>query len=458
MKHYTLAGALLLLLSVFGIVGVLAQAEDTGGDPPIQINDPMVTHFSVTETGTLNNYAASWEVLYTDTAVLEVHLPGDPSGEPMLVIDELPLSGSQVVTVPFHTPDSGVRFVLWGVNRVENPPSPQERYEYLASQTVEIAPFATPTSSPEPASPTPSATQPSPTPSATLPSLTPSPTHTQAPGGDLFNVPATYQRFDHGFMIWRSDNGFIWAFADDGRLFGVPLANYGNLPLPDARVILPPPGKFLPVMGFGRVWANTPTIQSALGWPVTGESSFLLGLGFNWERDTQLLRLPDQRWVELLNQHSWRFVGNPGPIPPPTQPPPTATAIPGQVVTGATYQPFSNGFMIWRADTGHILVFYGTVSGNMSDFSVQTYGPLPDNPYPGSPPPGWIKPIFGFGKVWGNFPGVRNGLGWAGGSELGYTLTMKFLPGGNLGTLDAEFNLPDGRRVLTDSGTWRFVS
>ena len=189
---------------------------------------PRITRFVVTPTGTLNDYVAGLVGRrHGHRALLEVHLPGDPSGEPMLVLDELPLSGDTLVTVPFHTPDSGVRFVLWGVNRVPNPPSPQQRYEYVVSQTLIEPPFATPTATVSPVSPP--ATVP-----GTQPPFTPSPTYTPPPAGDLFNLPATYQRYDNGFMIWRSDIGFIWAFTDDGRVFGFELADYNTLPQPNA--------------------------------------------------------------------------------------------------------------------------------------------------------------------------------------------------------------------------------
>jgi hypothetical protein len=35
-----------------------------------------------------------------------------------------------------------------------------------------------------------------------------------------------------------------------------------------------------------------------------------------------------------------------------------------------------------------------------------------------------VKPINGFGRVWGNFPTVRDALGWGSSIELGYTLKI----------------------------------
>ena len=364
---------------------------DGGVVPPTAQVEPRITRFVITPTGTLNDYAPAWTVEGTDTVVLEVHLPGDPSGEPMLVLDELPLSGDMVVTVPFHTPDTGVRFVLWGVNRVANPPSPQQRYEYIVSQTLNEPPFATPTATLSPVPPPVTVT-------ATLPPFTPSPTYTPPPAGDLFNLPATYQQYDNGFMIWRSDIGFIWAFADDGRVFGFEVEGYNTLPQPNAAAIQMPAGKVLPIFGFGQVWANYPAVRDALGWGVSSEVGFLLGLGFDFGRDLQLLRLPDQNWIELLPNDTWRYDDGTAPTPLPPTPPPVVTPV--SVSTGATFQQFDNGFMVWRADFGDIHYFEGQTSGTTNVYSLNQYSHLPD-PAVGQPPATGLIPIFGFGKVWG---------------------------------------------------------
>jgi len=50
---------------------------------------------------------------------------------------------------------------------------------------------------------------------------------------------------------------------------------------------------------------------------------------------------------------------------------------------------------------------------------------MPNDPVTETPPPGFLRPILGFGKVWGNFADVRSVLGWGSSIELSYTLNLK---------------------------------
>lgn len=108
--------------------------------------------------------------------------------------------------------------------------------------------------------------------------------------------------------------------------------------------------------------------------------------------------------------------------------------------TQATYQKYERGYMIWRADTGAVLVFFGEQSGRVQSFAEDVYGVLPDNPI-AYVPPGRVRSINGFGKVWGNTPFVRDGLGYALGPEDAYTLTIQTAGG----TSFDSYRLPDGR-------------
>lgn len=119
--------------------------------------------------------------------------------------------------------------------------------------------------------------------------------------------------------------------------------------------------------------------------------------------------------------------------------------------TQAAYQRYENGFMIWRADTGAVIVFGGTDGGPLSVFPEYLYGPLPDNPFH-DVPPGRTRPINGFGRVWGNYELVRRMLGWALGPEESYTLTITT---GADGAAQA-YTLPDGRDVQVTWRFWRF--
>jgi hypothetical protein len=109
------------------------------------------------------------------------------------------------------------------------------------------------------------------------------------------------------------------------------------------------------------------------------------------------------------------------------------------------YQPFEGGFMIYQTDTRQIFVLYN--SGAAQTFADTWQGETFDA---GAPPEGRIQPQFGFGAVWTNQPGVRDRLGWATGGEFYYTSTITLA-----GSTDLQ--LPDGRRIIIESGAWRFT-
>jgi hypothetical protein len=111
----------------------------------------------------------------------------------------------------------------------------------------------------------------------------------------------------------------------------------------------------------------------------------------------------------------------------------------------SAFQQYEHGFMLWRSDNGSIEVFFGAGSG-----SVALY-PLPDNPYT-NVPSGKVRPINGFGRIWGNFSSVRTGLGWATTPEQGYNSTIVISRGAPI-----SFTLPNGTVVhLNSNGTWTF--
>lgn len=102
-----------------------------------------------------------------------------------------------------------------------------------------------------------------------------------------------------------------------------------------------------------------------------------------------------------------------------------ANACPGmeQARVGAAYQPFEDGFMLWREDTGDVWVMLK--GGAVSVYAASIYGVYPDNPIPDVPPTGYSTPSSGFGKVWGTVKRVRDVLGWALGPEVGYDMIVQ---------------------------------
>lgn len=116
----------------------------------------------------------------------------------------------------------------------------------------------------------------------------------------------------------------------------------------------------------------------------------------------------------------------------------------------AAYQKYERGFMIWRGDTGAVIVFWGDQSGQVATYPENVYGALPDNPIT-YVPPGRVRSVSGFGKVWGNYQNVRDGLGYALGPEEAYTVSMQLS-----GTGSQSYRLPDGRWVHVNGSSWSY--
>ncbi|MFN8372931.1 MAG: hypothetical protein U0694_08645 [Anaerolineae bacterium] len=64
-------------------------------------------------------------------------------------------------------------------------------------------------------------------------------------------------------------------------------------------------------------------------------------------------------------------------------------------------------------------------SGTVSYYGIDAYGTLPDNPVTDLDLSGRVRPINGFGRVWGNYATVRTSLGWATANEQGYSITFR---------------------------------
>ena len=87
----------------------------------------------------------------------------------------------------------------------------------------------------------------------------------------LSKVYMTAQRFDHGLMTWRQDNGDIWVLVENGDAFKYPTAIYSGL---SEQKVNNPANRIEPILGFGKIWSNFSDIRSALGWPVLPEIGF----------------------------------------------------------------------------------------------------------------------------------------------------------------------------------------
>jgi len=91
-------------------------------------------------------------------------------------------------------------------------------------------------------------------------------------------------------------------------------------------------------------------------------------------------------------------------------------------VVWAAWQPFGRGYMLWRSDTQRVVAFYD--DGPWTEFPDQwTEGaPIPSR---GTPPPGRVAPIRGFGYIWGIYDEVASRLGWALEEEKGFCANIQ---------------------------------
>lgn len=263
-----------------------------------------------------------------------------------------------------------------------------------------------------------------------------------APGrATALNV--TYQAFERGFMLFRQDNAEISVYigSSSGSLLNYSARSYSNLP--DNPLTTPPPGFIRPIFGFGKVWGSIPNIQAALGWAVSHEQGYTTtvtryGFGvFDWVR-------PDSNRVVVSGPSNARAWVLNGAAPPPTPIPPTPIPPPAATTTQASYQAYEGGFMIWEANTGNVVAFYNDADYRV--FQARDYTNLPDNPVLDPTPVGRVRPLFGLGKVWGNFSDVRARLGWALTAEQGWIATFR-TRSGDVGTVSTCFVLPDGRQI-----------
>jgi len=133
----------------------------------------------------------------------------------------------------------------------------------------------------------------------------------------------------------------------------------------------PPPSgcAITPVLGFGRIWNSYSAVRTKLGCPTANEKSV------------------------------W-----------------------------AAEQAFQGGYMYWREDLQDIYVLYNNGTWQSYDDTWTSAEPEWDTNI--VPPAGYYQPKRGFGKVWRNNVGVRNGLAWATTEERGFNASLQQFEGG----------------------------
>jgi LysM repeat protein len=266
------------------------------------------------------------------------------------------------------------------------------------------------------------------------------------------SVEATYLAFERGFMIWRNDTGAVYVFAEGGRVDLFPSGRYGALAQPRITDDIPAE-RYAPQFGMAQVWAGFPQGREALGWALSPqETSYTLHIQRDFGRQF-LMSLPDNRLVLVTLDGVWQMLSG------------TLTPTPmGEVAltTGASYQEFERGYMLWREDTGAIWVYMGDPATYMPEFVAHLYGEvwvIAFDQYAAlpvaadeRPPRGRYLPSEGFGRVWSGIAGVRERLGWAITAELGYEMTLRSRVSG----IPYEVTLPpgQGKLIQIDGARW----
>jgi hypothetical protein len=93
------------------------------------------------------------------------------------------------------------------------------------------------------------------------------------PSREEISIGASYQAFEDGFMVWRSDTSEIYAFYNDETAAYFLAQDYASLPEPSLTE-QPPLDRQAPGSGFGKVWANAPGVRQKLGWALSGEQGY----------------------------------------------------------------------------------------------------------------------------------------------------------------------------------------
>jgi len=124
------------------------------------------------------------------------------------------------------------------------------------------------------------------------PTPVPAPTFPPFPTPTINDVPAAFQPFERGLMIWRGDRKRIWIAACctstiplGGRWLSFEDAFVDGMPESDPSIV-PPGGLYQPVRGFGLVWRTLRdysyggTVRDLLGWATAPEQGYTARLEY----------------------------------------------------------------------------------------------------------------------------------------------------------------------------------
>jgi hypothetical protein len=84
------------------------------------------------------------------------------------------------------------------------------------------------------------------------------------------------QHFEHGIMLWVQSQDLIYVLSENGqsRQWHPYLDEWEEGMPEDDPAIIPPPGYYQPIRGFGLVWREQTGVRDKLGWAVDTESAY----------------------------------------------------------------------------------------------------------------------------------------------------------------------------------------
>jgi len=128
----------------------------------------------------------------------------------------------------------------------------------------------------------------------------------------LYSVGAQ-QLFEHGVMLWVGEEDRIYVIYDDGGVgaWSVFTDEWEEGDPIDDPSIVPPPGFYQPVRGFGLVWREQWNVRERLGWATAPEQSYETAVQCTsrWKyNDTYIRAFDGGTWRLGPEGGSWEYL------------------------------------------------------------------------------------------------------------------------------------------------------
>jgi hypothetical protein len=281
-------------------------------------------------------------------------------------------------------------------------------------------------------------------------------------GPDGIETAIAIQPFQHGFMLWRQDNGQITVgFADIPAKSGAACQEVYRDTWQDQPYEIPaaPPGLTTPIRGFGWLYANDLELARRLGYATADETGQIAPIRTMAGADGPTIEV--QLSEPIAGFHDRLTLAS-------TDTPGLTYCFARRADTGGAelrtwiaLQRFEYGFMVWRQDRpDRIEVLHSDTELapelTCADVFVDSWRPGEELSYGDLAIPGRRLPVRGFGKVWLEHPYVRESLGYPITSEIGAFAEITYEPfrhphRGELLVRKLVADVPGGQFVLHEA-------